>query len=160
MNAKTLCDDCMSNRFKLAIQASTGCDGSIISDWLMMHLCLIQVDMLHEAFSRANTYSMMGNDGGELFKESLNRTQESYERVLPMEIPLFAEFADLDELIEWRESGRGSEFISDPMFLKRAREAGLPITNSDLVHALGPNGPAGLDVFRAVSSDAQSTLLA
>lgn len=138
-------------RLNAAQKACTDADGTINHDWLVMHIWLARCDSLRTAEMQAHhrdDYSgskVKVRDGladgqGKLFDEALVAT-----------LPFMSEFTSIVEFWMWRDAGRGAVVATDPDFLARAHEEGLPIDEDDLVYALGTDGPAGKAVFLGVA---------
>lgn len=138
-------------RLNAAQKACTGADGTINHDWLIMHIWLARCDSLRTAEmkayhrhddsdSKVNVRDSLVDGPGKLFDDALVAT-----------LPFMSEFTSIVEFWMWRDAGRGALVASDPDFLTRAHEEGLPIDEDDIVYALGTNGPAGKAVFLGVA---------
>lgn len=140
-------DDLLTVRLRAAFAASTGDNGAIDFDWLVMHIWLAMTDNLQAAYARANCCVLADGDGKNVFDACIGKMNASFRRVLPVVLPLMAEFSSAREIRLWRNAGGADRAVSDPAFLQRGCEAGIPLSVQDIVYAMGPQGPFGQSVF-------------
>ena len=140
-------DALLAERLRAASKASTSENGDVDFDWLVMHIWLAANDSIQAAYATANGCVLAGGDGAKSFEACIDRMHDSLERVLPAVLPLVAEFASPKEIMLWRNSGGADRVVSNPVFLQRGCEAGIPLAEDDLVYAMGPDGPFGKVAF-------------
>ena len=145
-------DGLLTERLLAASKASTAENGEVDFDWLVMHIWLAATDSVQAAHATANSCALAGGDGKKTFDACIDRMHQSLERVLPVVLPLVAEFSSAMEIMRWRKSGGVERVVSAPTFLKRGCEAGIPLAEGDLVYAMGPDGPFGAVAFTHAAS--------
>lgn len=148
-------DALLTDRLRVAFVASTGENGEVNFDWLVMHIWLSMTDSLQAAYAMANDCALAGGNGKKTFHASIRRMNKSLNRVLPVVLPLMAEFSSARAIMLWRNSGGAERVLSDPSFMKRGREAGMPLSARDIVYAMGPDGPYGPVGFMEVVNRVQ-----
>ena len=152
-------DTLLECRLRMALAASIQPDGSINHDWLAMHIWLTLTDQLQAAHCRSNAQAITGVDRKRAFAKNVREINICMKRVLPRVLPLMAEFSEMKRISGWRAGGHAAEAAADSTFAKAAAEAGIPISDDDIVYALGPDGPAGNDEFERVWNRVSSSLL-
>ena len=147
-------DALLAKRLRAACSASTGENGAVNFEWLVMHIWLTMTDNLQAAYTRANGNVLSGGDGEKAFVACIGRMNRSFRRVLPIVLPLMAEFSSAREIKRWRNAGGADRVIGNPAFLQRGCEAGIPLLVKDIVYAMGPQGPLGelafMDAVRSI----------
>ncbi len=146
-NSSPAMDALLTRRLQAAHAASTGENGEVNFDWLVMYIWLSMTDSLQAAYARANCCVLAGDDGKKAFDMCISRMNKSFRRVLPVVLPLMCEFSSAKEIRQWRNAGGAVRAVSDPAFLQRGWEAGIPLSVKDIVYAMGPQGPFGRIVF-------------
>ncbi len=138
------------------ITASTGQDGELDPDWMVMHIRLIHCDMIRVAHLAARD-SAKGNRTR--FTAMISAGEALLRCVLPAMLPLFVEFADPLECSVWLQEDDARESVRNPAFIEAAGAAGLPIVESDLAYALVPQDDREKEVFRELSRSARLALM-
>jgi hypothetical protein len=131
-------DALLTERMLAIVIASTDEDGLLNFDWLVMHIWLAMTDSLQSAYATANGYALSGGNGRKRFEASVRRMHLSFKRVLPPALPLMAEFSSTREIMQWRDSAGANRAVSNPLFVRRARAAGIPLSRRDIVYAMAP----------------------
>lgn len=152
-------DSLLEGRLRLALAASTKPDGNMDHNWLAMHIWLSLTDQLQAAHCRSNAGYSTEHERKRAFAENVREINACMKRVLPRALPLMAEFSEMKTISGWRAGGHAAEAAADSTFAKAAAEAGIPISDDDIVYALGPDGPAGNGEFERVWNRVSSSLL-
>ena len=148
--------EALEARLLAGIAASTGQDGELDPDWMVMHIRLIHCDMIllahlaakDSAKSDRTRYTAMISAGEDLLR-----------RVLPAMLPLFVEFADPLECSVWLQEDNARESVRNPAFIDAARAAGLPVVESDLAYALVPQDDSEKEIFRELARCARLAMM-
>lgn len=135
-------------RLRAAVVASTGQDGDLNYDWMVMHIRLIHCDTIRVAHiaekgsSRAirARYAPMIWVGEDLLR-----------RVLQTMLPFLTEFADPLECSIWLQENSVRESVRCQAFIEAARAVGLPVDVADLDYALVPRDDREKEVFRGLA---------
>lgn len=80
--------------------------------------------------------------------------------MLPVVLPLMAEYSSATEIRQWRNSGGAERALSSPLFLQRGCEAGIPLAMEDVIYAMGPKGPLGEVAFMDAASRVRGAIAA
>ena len=158
LDSDRMTDALLADRLRAASKASTAKNGDVDYDWLVMHIWLATTDNMQAAHAAANRCELAGGDGKGTFDAYIDRMHQSLERVLPVVLPLVAEFSNAKEVMRWRNAGGADRAVSAPDFLRRGCEAGIPLAINDIVYAMGPNGPCGEMVFMDTVSRVRRTI--
>ena len=137
----------LAQRLERGLAASLGDDGLPHFDRLAMHIWLATTDELQSAYGLANGKALAGANGRAVFAATTRRMRERMRRVLPACLPLMAEFCEQRAILAWRDAGGGERVLAVDGFVPAAIAAGIPLTETDLIFALGPEGPCGPEVF-------------
>lgn len=159
MNTPQQSDSLLEGRLRQALAASTRPDGNMDHDWLTMHIWLSLTDQLQAAYCRSNGACSTEHERKRAFAGKVREINACMKRVLPRVMPLMAEFSEMKRVFQWRAEGRGLEAATDSTFMRAAAAAGIPISDDDIVYALGPDGPAGQGSFERVWEKVSSSLL-
>ena len=152
LDSNRMTDGLLAERLRAANKASTAENGEVDFDWLVMHIWLAANDSIQAAYATANGCVIAGGDGEKSFEACIDKMHQSLKRVLPVVLPLVAEFASPKEIMRWRNSGGADRAVSTSAFLRRGCEAGIPLAEDDLVYAMGPDGPFGELAFTHTAS--------
>ena len=138
------------------IAASTGRDGELDPDWMVIHIRLIHCDMIRLAHLAAK-----GSARGDRsrYTTMISTGEGLLSRVLQAMLPLFVEFADPLKCSAWLQEDNVRESVRNPAFLGAARAAGLPVVESDLAYALIPQDEGEKEVFRELSRCARLAMM-
>ena len=158
LESNRMTDALLADRLRAANKASTANNGEVDYDWLVMHIWLATTDNVQAAHAAANRCKLVGGDGRKTFDACIDRMHQSLERVLPTVLPLVAEFSSAKEIMRWRNSGGADRAVNAPDFLQRGCEAGIPLAMSDIVYAMGPEGPCGELAFMDAVSRVRRTI--
>ena len=153
-------DALLTKRLRAVIVASTEENIGVNFDWLVMHIWLTKTDNLQAAYAKANRCMQAGGNGKMTFDTCIDRMDASLKRVLPAVLPLMAEFSSATEIRQWLISGGAERALSNPAFLQRGCEAGIPLVMADIVYAMGPKGPFGAVTFMDTASRARRAIAA
>ncbi len=148
--------EALETRLLAGIAASTGQDGELDSDWMVMHIRLIHCDMIRVAHLAAK-----GSAKGDRsrYTAMISAGEALLCLVLPAMLPLFVEFADPLECSVWLQDDDARESVRNPAFIGAARAAGLPVVESDLAYALVPQDDSEKEVFRELSRCARLAMM-
>ncbi len=143
-------------RLLAGITASTGQDGELDSDWMVMHIRLIHCDMIRVAHLAAK-----GSAKGDRarYAAMISAGENLLRSVLPAMLPLYVEFADPLECSVWLQEDSARESVRHPSFIEAARSAGLPVVDSDLAYALVPQDDSEKEVFRELARCARLAMM-
>jgi len=128
-------------------------------DWLAMHIWLSLTDQMQAAHCRSNAGCSTERERKRAFAENVRAVNACMKRVLPQVMPLMADFSEMKRVFHWRAEGHGAKAATDATFIRAAAAAGIPISEDDIVYALGPDGPAGQGPFERVCEKVGSSLL-
>lgn len=159
MNRSQQSDSLLEGRLRLALAASTRPEGSVNHEWLAMHILLTLTDQVQAAHCRSNAGSSTERERKRALAENVREINACMKRVLPRVLPMMAEFSEMKRVFHWRAEGRGLEAATDSTFMRGAAAAGIPISDDDIIYALGPEGPAGQGPFERVWEKVSSSLL-
>ena len=141
----------LASRLRAAEKACMRPDGTIDFDWMVMHIWLAKCDAIRCAYQAIKDAGPAKRRPGDAFDTHLIQHLPLFERLVPQVLPLFGEFARTKAIHLWKMGGRATMVAADPAFIARAQEVGLPVSEEDLVYALGPDGPYGTETFRALA---------
>ncbi len=138
------------------IAASTGPEGKLDPDWMVMHIRLIHCGMIRIAHLAANGSAKRDHNR---YSATISSGEALLRSVLSAMLPLFVEFADPLECSVWLQEDGPRASVRNPAFIKEARAAGLPVVESDLAYALIPQDDREKEAFRELARCARLAMM-
>ncbi len=138
----------LETRLRAAAAASTGPDGELNYDWMVMHIRLIHCDTIRVAHMAEKGFDRATRTR---HAKRISAAKELLRAVLPALQPLLTEFADPIECSAWLKTDRVRESVRSEAFIASARAAGLPVVKTDLDYALVPQDDHQKEVFRGLA---------